>query len=124
MNDVKDVTAKSIAEDWYSSFENDEKGKTEHNDVLKSLQGATILVYEFNCYSYEEDSFCLFRKNGKLFETYGTHCSCYGFEGQWNPVETSWEELLSRKYYGDETVQKAVANAYLLDSGVDTTWTQ
>lgn len=38
-------------------------------------------------------------KTGKLFEVHGSHCSCYGFEGQFVPEETALEYLKSDKFY-------------------------
>lgn len=38
----------------------------------------------------------VFRKEDKLYEVHGSHCSCYGLEGQWSPEETSFEALLDR----------------------------
>lgn len=29
----------------------------------------------------------LFLRDGKLWENYCGHCSCYGCEGQWEPIE-------------------------------------
>ena len=49
---------------------------------------------------YEEHSyFLLFHKHtGKLYENFGSHCSCMGFEEQFNPEETFVEYLKSNKY--------------------------
>lgn len=44
--------------------------------------------------------FLLKEKNtGKLFETHGSHCSCHGFEGQFEPEETNLEYLKSERFY-------------------------
>ena len=39
------------------------------------------------------------KSTGDLFETHGNHCSCYGFEGQFEPEETSIEYLQSDNFY-------------------------
>lgn len=39
------------------------------------------------------------KSTGDLFETNGSHCSCYGFEGQFEPEETSVEYLQSDRFY-------------------------
>jgi hypothetical protein len=39
------------------------------------------------------------KETGKLYENHGSHCSCYGFEDQWAPEETSIEYLQSDKFY-------------------------
>lgn len=50
---------------------------------------------------YEEWSFFLLREKetGKLFENNASHCSCFGFEGQFAPVETSLTYLKSDNFY-------------------------
>jgi hypothetical protein len=45
---------------------------------------------------YEGWAFVLFKRKGKLYEVTGSHCSCYGLEGQWEPEETSWAALAIR----------------------------
>lgn len=61
-----------------------------------ALDGAEVIVAIYDLGSYEGDAFVLFRKDGKLFEVNAGHCSCYGLEGQWEPEETTKEELLHR----------------------------
>jgi hypothetical protein len=39
------------------------------------------------------------KETGKLFENSAGHCSCYGFEDQFSPAETSIEYLISEKSY-------------------------
>jgi hypothetical protein len=45
---------------------------------------------------YSGSAFVLFERDGKLYEVHGSHCSCYGLEGQWEPEETTWEALAMR----------------------------
>lgn len=45
----------------------------------------------------DSSSFFLLRdKEGKLYEVHGSHCSCYGFEGQFELEETTIEALKFR----------------------------
>jgi len=53
----------------------------------------SILVAFYGCESYEGSAYVLFMKDGKLYEVCGSHCSCYGLEGQWEPEETSWDVI-------------------------------
>lgn len=49
------------------------------------------IKFIYGYYSYEDysgEAFVLFEKGGKLYEVNGSHCSCYGLEGQWQPEET------------------------------------
>lgn len=55
-----------------------------------------ILLASYGTPSYEGYAFVLFRRDGKLWEVNGSHCSCYGLEDQWEPEETTAEALLHR----------------------------
>lgn len=59
-------------------------------------QGLDVLFASYCQGNYSGDAFVLFRKDGKLYEVNGGHCSCYGLEGQWDPEETSIEALRKR----------------------------
>lgn len=70
---------------------------------LPKFQGIEVLLASYTYESYEGDAFVLFRKDGKLFEVNGGHCSCYGLEGQWEPEETTIEAIehrLKSDYFG------------------------
>ena len=55
-----------------------------------------IIFASYGVYSYEGDAFVLFKKNGKLYEVNGSHCSCMGLEKQWEPEETTIKALKHR----------------------------
>lgn len=91
-------------QDWSESKRDgmmDDFGITE-----EQLQGVEILLASYSYEDYSGSAFVLFRKDGKLFEVNGSHCSCYGLserdymgnstESQWDPEETSKEALLKR----------------------------
>lgn len=64
-----------------------------------------LAAYSYEC--YEGSAFVLFIKDDKLYEVHGSHCSCYGLEGQWEPEETTFEALDQRTrkgylFYGQE----------------------
>lgn len=46
----------------------------------------------------DSSAFFLFKRDNKFFEVHASHCSCYGFEGQWEPEETTLEYLKSEKF--------------------------
>lgn len=50
--------------------------------------------------SWSGAAFVLFSKDGKLFEVNASHCSCYGLEDQWDPEETTADELRYRMKNG------------------------
>lgn len=55
-----------------------------------------ILFASYGGASYKGDALVLFERDGKLFEVHGSHCSCYGLEGQWEPAEVTWPALRLR----------------------------
>jgi hypothetical protein len=58
-------------------------------------------AYETPC--YEGYAMVVFKRDDKLYEVNGSHCSCMGLEGQWSPEETTWEALKMRTFdYGAE----------------------
>ena len=72
----------------------------------KDLEGVEILLASYTYKNYSGDAFVLFRKDGKLYEVNGSHCSCCGLseqsysgkttDTQWQPEETTKEALLHR----------------------------
>ena len=61
------------------------------------LNGATIIFASYLYECYKGSAFVLFERDGKLYEVNGSHCSCYGLEGQWEPEETSVAAVRMRK---------------------------
>lgn len=70
--------------------------KSDFHITDADLEGVEILLASYGCDNYSGDAFVLFRKDGKYYEVNGSHCSCYGLEGQWEPEEASIDELLHR----------------------------
>jgi hypothetical protein len=60
------------------------------------FKGFEILLASYAYENYSGDAFVLARKDGKLYEVNGGHCSCYGLEGQWAPEETTIAALRHR----------------------------
>ena len=52
-----------------------------------------VLFASYQQEGYEGDALVLFKQDGKLYRVSGSHCSCYGLEGQWEPEETTVEAL-------------------------------
>lgn len=67
---------------------------------LKELKGARIIIAWYGDGDYCGSAFVLFRRDGKLYEVNGSHCSCYGLEDQWDPEETSRAALKHRLEHG------------------------
>ena len=70
---------------------------------LEKLENYDILVAYESVGSWGCDSSSWFlikdKTDGELYETHGSHCSCYGFEGQFEPEHTTVEYLQSDKFY-------------------------
>ena len=67
----------------------------------ESVNKFDILLARCDGDSYDESSYFLLRekKTGKLFENHASHCSCSGFEGQFDPKETTVAYLTSDHFY-------------------------
>lgn len=59
----------------------------------RDLKGATVHIAWYGYGSYCGSAFVLYERNGVLCEVNGSHCSCFGLEGQWKPERTSWIAL-------------------------------
>jgi len=60
------------------------------------LAGCTVIFAAYTYEDYSGSALVIFQKEDKLYEVNGSHCSCYGLEGQWSPEETSMEALRMR----------------------------
>jgi len=65
-------------------------------EIDTDLNDRNILFASYATEAYEGSAFVLFKRDKKLYEVNGSHCSCYGLEGQWEPEETSWDALAMR----------------------------
>lgn len=60
---------------------------------VKSIKGAPaeepeeVLWADYEAEGYEGSALVIYRQGNKVFEVSGSHCSCYGLEGQWEPEE-------------------------------------
>jgi hypothetical protein len=57
------------------------------------LKGAKVLYASYNQGYYDGSAYVLFKRDGKLYDVNGSHCSCFGLENQWDPEETSVEAI-------------------------------
>lgn len=59
-----------------------------------------IILADYTYEDYSGSAYVLFEGiDGKLYEVYGSHCSCYGLEDQWSIEETTveaFQELIDR----------------------------
>lgn len=73
------------------------------------MHDKTVLFASYVQESYEGYAFVLFRdaQDGQLYEVNGSHCSCFGLEGQWDPEPTFLAALENRAY--PKEIEEAVA---------------
>ena len=64
--------------------------------MYEEIADVEVLLAYYDYEDYTGLAFVLFRKDGKLYEVNGSHCSCYGLAGQWEPEETTVEALYHR----------------------------
>lgn len=101
LNDWKDGTAADV----FTDFDGERWSAYREEDAIPvqdkpQYQGVEILLASYSYENYSGDAFVLFRKDGKLYEVNGGHCSCYGLEGQWEPEDTTIEALRYRLSHG------------------------
>lgn len=68
-------------------------------DVPQGQQEGVEVIYanyENEMYDGSATVFFFDRNTEKYYEAYGSHCSCYGLEGQWEPEEICFPELEKR----------------------------
>jgi len=98
LNNWKNCTAEDVFRDFdgtrCGNYRNDEDPVPVNE--RPAFKGAEILLASYGTPSYEGYAFVLFRRDGKLWEVNGSHCSCYELEGQWEPEETTPEALRHR----------------------------
>lgn len=95
MNAPKNVAKKAAPKDvlaledfsGMSEKEIKEKIVADFEIAEETLRDTAILIAYMSEGSYgcDSDAFIVFRKDGVLYEVQGSHCSCFGFEGQWEP---------------------------------------
>ncbi len=78
---------------FHEDFQDIEHLKKEFEITNDDLQGVEILFAVYRIGSYDGQSLVLFKKDDKLYIVDASHCSCYGLEGLWEPVETNEKAL-------------------------------
>lgn len=67
--------------------------KNKMTESIRKYEDIHILFASYGTDNYSGDAFVLFEREGKLYEVNGSHCSCYGLEGQWDEDETTLTAL-------------------------------
>lgn len=83
---------KTYFHDWSVKNYNDLIGKKAmEGDFRITLTNEKILFATYTYEYYSGNAYVLFTKGNKVYEVYGSHCSCMGLEDQWSP------ELIDKK---------------------------
>ena len=102
LHDWKDSKFEGMCKDFtdymWSSYKEEPQPDPHKRPEFQCIE-ILLASYAYEC--YEGDAFVLFRKDDKLYEVNGGHCSCYGLEGQWSPEETTIEALERRLKEGN-----------------------
>lgn len=78
------------------------KGHIERNFEVEIQQFHFLIAYEsVGDYGGDSSNFFLYIHDGKIYENHGGHDSSCGFEGQWDPEETTLKYLNSEKFHFD-----------------------
>lgn len=85
---------------YYGNWSSEEDMLRDFSISKEEMGECSIYVASYEQESYDGSAFVLFAKDGKLYEVHGSHCSCYGLEGMWEPEETSFAALERRAAYG------------------------
>jgi hypothetical protein len=90
--------------------------KDEWEATSEQLDGVKIIVAAVeDITGYEQSASFVFEKGGLLYLVNGSHCSCHGFEGQWEPDELALDYLHSKHFYlqGLNSEEEEQAKMYL-----------
>jgi hypothetical protein len=92
LEDYAGGTEEEIRNHIAESYETDRQSLDKY-DILIAYQS----VGSWGC---DSSAFLLLRdkETGELLENHGSHCSCYGFEGQFEPEQTTIEYLNSEHF--------------------------
>lgn len=97
LNNWEGQTVSDVFKDFdgtrWSAYRDEDAPPVEEKPEFK---GCEILLASYGTPAYEGYAFVLFRRDGKLWEVDGSHCSCYELEGQWDPEQTTVEALRYR----------------------------
>lgn len=93
LEDLAGLNLKDVKDHIASAFEIERKQLSRWN-VLVAYESVGSWGCDSSNYFLMRD-----RRTKELYEARGSHCSCYGFEGQWEPEKVELEYLKSDKHY-------------------------
>lgn len=78
---------------------------------MNEPQPDEVLAAYYAGVDYDGSAFVVYRNGDKYYTVSGSHCSCYGLEGQWAPEEYTREQLIAalEKGWKDEVTTRVLA---------------
>ncbi len=70
-------------------------------EVSEDPRPDQVIYAVYDAPLYEGYASVIYRVGDRYYWAHGSHCSCYGLEGQWEPEEYSREELVGAIGRGD-----------------------
>lgn len=92
---VHSRTVNGYTEMFYNDFEDVDDVVRNYGQKAQELHEGIVIHADYTYEDYSGSSYVLYWKDGKFYEVYGSHCSCFGLEDQWDPEETTLVELLA-----------------------------
>ena len=108
-NNLEDIAREFADEPYNRKRKIPENLPTEEQIIFAAYEGG----------SYDGAAIVVYEKDGKLYEVNGSHCSCYGLEGQWAPEETTREALAMRKLASYDYEKDTCTRFHELFGGTD-----
>jgi hypothetical protein len=70
-----------------------------------------VLAADYDGGGYDGSAYVVYRNGDKYYTVSGSHCSCYGLEGQWEPEEYTKEQLIAalEKRWKDDVTTRVLA---------------
>lgn len=100
---------------YFGKWESKEDVAAFFDIELQEIEDCEIIFAEYIDEDYVGNAFVLYRKDKRLYEVNGNHCSCYGLEGQWEPEETLVEAIFKRLRWSNcPELRTALTNAGLI----------
>lgn len=78
-------------QNYYEDFSSWED--VQSNYQMSEEEPDDIYFADYTYENYTGDSTVIYRRGEKIYEVNGSHCSCYGLEGQWEPEEYTIDEF-------------------------------
>lgn len=84
----------------YNGFFLDYASMVEQWPGSGAIADEDVVYAEYDYEDYSGNAWCVYRRDGKIFEVHDGHCSCYGLD-TWEPEETTLAAIEMRPGLSD-----------------------